>query len=186
MRKIQIDFAPKTVFVQLSRLGLISFFLICVCMSLGVMLGLRIYKIAAIQNENQVQLATKQLEISKRERQHARSSSIDQQHSLSPQQVTAVNQTIFYLNLPWTNLFDAVQEATVVDVAILKLEPDALTQSLKIAAESKSMDSMFLFLEKLARQAFFSEVVLQKHEIVETDSNKPVRFQLTLNWGRSN
>lgn len=185
MKQIQIDFAPKTAFLLLSRLRLMSVFLIGVCMLLVVLLGLKIYKVIDIQKERHTQLAAKQLEMSRRERLQSRASLSDQQQSLSPQQVTAANQAIFYLNIPWTTLFDSIQEAAVADVAVLKLEPDVLTQSLKIVAESKNMDAMFLFLEKLARQSLFSEVILQKHEIVESDPNKPVRFQLALDWGKS-
>jgi Tfp pilus assembly protein PilN len=97
-------------------------------------------------------------------------------------QANAINNTILQLNLPWSEMQEAIEAASTADVALLTLEPDAKLHNLKLTAEAKNSDDMLAYIERLKRQAFFLDVVLSKHEISEQDSNRPLRFQLDLQW----
>jgi Tfp pilus assembly protein PilN len=97
-------------------------------------------------------------------------------------QAGAVNSAILQLNLPWPALRDAVQAATPPGVALLALEPDARRRNLKITAETRDADSMIAYVEQLKRQELFADVVLLRHEINETDPNRPLRFQVDAAW----
>jgi Tfp pilus assembly protein PilN len=97
-------------------------------------------------------------------------------------QANAVNQIVAKLNLPWRELQDAIENATSGKVALLTLEPDAKSHTMKITAETPNSDEMLAYVERLKRQDFFVDAVLNKHEINEQDAQKPLRFQLEVQW----
>jgi Tfp pilus assembly protein PilN len=100
-------------------------------------------------------------------------------------QANAINAVILQLNLPWSDLFDAVEEATPGTVALLALEPDAKKHMIKAIAEAKSSDEMIAYIERLKKQALFASVILSKHEVNEQDPNRPLRFQFEAQWKES-
>ncbi len=182
MSKLSIDFAPPNLLVRLHRIRLVSALLLVLLVASVALLGLRSFKAYEARQQLQAKVDVQRNELEKMKRQFDRAKLAIKKSTLTSQQVEAINQAIFRLNMPWTSLFDAIQDATVNEVAVLKLEPDVMTQSMTISAESKSIESMFHFLEKLSRQELFRDVILSKHEIIELDPNKPVRFQLSLKW----
>lgn len=101
---------------------------------------------------------------------------------LPQEEVHAINQAITALNLPWTDLFDALEKASSDKVALLQVLPNNRQSSLKAVAETKNSDDMIAYLEALKQQKFFTDVVLEKHEINEQDPNKPYRFQFAVLW----
>jgi len=99
------------------------------------------------------------------------------------QQAAAVNAAIMQLNLPWGALHDAVRSATPANVALLALEPDAKKRVLRISAEARSSDDMLDYVDALGREEWFGKVTLARHEVVEQDPNRPLRFQIDAEWG---
>ena len=97
-------------------------------------------------------------------------------------QAAFVNGAIAQLNLPWRELQDAVASATPPTIALVALEPDARKQVLKITAEAKSSDDMVDYVSQLKQQETFSAVALTRHDVQETDPNRPLRFQLEATW----
>ena len=98
-------------------------------------------------------------------------------------QAAAVNAAIMQLNLPWRALHDAVRGATPPSVALLALEPDSRKRVLRISAEAKNSDDMLAYVEALGREEWFSAVTLVRHEVIEQDPNRPLRFQVDAGWG---
>jgi len=94
----------------------------------------------------------------------------------------AVNAAVAQLNLPWRALHDAVRAATPQNVALLALEPDAKRHVLRITAEAKSSDDMLAYVSLLEREEWFASITLVRHEVVEQDPNRPLRFQLDAGW----
>ncbi|MFC5480678.1 PilN domain-containing protein [Massilia suwonensis] len=101
---------------------------------------------------------------------------------VSEQEALAVNAAIAQLNLPWRALHDAVRAATPQSVALLALEPDAKRRVLRITAEAKNSDDMLAYVSLLEREEWFASVTLVRHEVVEQDPNRPLRFQLDAGW----
>jgi len=98
-------------------------------------------------------------------------------------QARAVNDAVMRLNLPWRDVFEAVRAATPNSVALLALEPDAKRRTLRITAEARSSDDMLAYVARMQEQSWFGTVSLTRHEIAEQDPNRPLRFQLTAQWG---
>lgn len=93
-----------------------------------------------------------------------------------------INQAIRQLNLPWPQIFDAVESATSDAIAILSLTPDAASETLSIVAESQTTDSMLAYVSALKAQPLFDQVVMARHEINEKDSHRPIRFEVAAHW----
>lgn len=98
------------------------------------------------------------------------------------QEALAVNAAVAQLNLPWRALHDAVRAATPPSVALLALEPDAKRRVLRITAEAKNSDDMLAYVSLLEREEWFASVTLVRHEVIEQDPNRPLRFQLDAGW----
>ncbi|HEY0585134.1 MAG TPA: hypothetical protein VGD52_03305 [Pseudoduganella sp.] len=97
-------------------------------------------------------------------------------------QAVAVNAAILQLNLPWRDLQDAVAAANTPAVALLALDPDPRKQTLKITAEAKNSDDMVGYIEQLKKQEFFAGAALLRHEVNDQDPNRPLRFQVEVQW----
>jgi len=102
--------------------------------------------------------------------------------AITEAQAAAVNAAIAQLNLPWREVFDAIESATPKTIALLALQPDAKRNLVKGMAEAKTSDDMIGYIELLKKQEFFTAVLLTKHEVNEQDPNKPLRFQFEAQW----
>lgn len=104
--------------------------------------------------------------------------------TLPPDQVKAINKAIDALNFPWNDLFGKVESLRSRDVALLALEPDGATQTVRMVAEARDAASMLAFVERLGAQgAFGSGVLLVKHELNSQDPDRPYRFEVIARWG---
>jgi Tfp pilus assembly protein PilN len=103
--------------------------------------------------------------------------------SIGEPEAAAVNGAISKLNLPWRALHDAVRAATPPAVALLALEPDANKRVLRISAEAKNSDDMLAYVAALGQGKLFGAVTLVRHEVLEQDPNRPLRFQIDGAWG---
>lgn len=103
--------------------------------------------------------------------------------SIPDAQAQAINDAVMQLNLPWRDLVEAVRAATPGNVALLALEPDAKRRTLRITAEAKSSDDMLAYVARMEEQGWFGAVALVRHEIAEQEPNRPLRFQLSAQWG---
>lgn len=103
--------------------------------------------------------------------------------AVSEAQAQAVNDAVMQLNLPWRDLVEAVRAATPGNVALLALEPDAKRRTLRITAEAKNSDDMLAYVAKMEEQGWFASSALVRHEIAEQEPNRPLRFQVSAQWG---
>lgn len=98
------------------------------------------------------------------------------------ERANAVNQAISQLNLPWREVLDAMELIPPGSVALLSMEPDAVKRTMKCVAEARDGEAMLGYLEQLKKSEFFDSVVLLRHEVVERDPGKPIRFQFEAFW----
>jgi Tfp pilus assembly protein PilN len=101
---------------------------------------------------------------------------------LSEEQATAVNAAIRQLDLPWRDLFDAIEAGTPAEIGLLSLEPDSCRAVIRIEAEADSSDAMLNYVETLKRQPFLTSVFLMKHAVDEKAGNHPLRFEIEAAW----
>lgn len=101
---------------------------------------------------------------------------------LTPAKTEAINRAIRQLNLPWDRLFAEIESKLSERISLLSLEPDASTRVLRIQGEARSAEDMLDFIGSLDDQKFFQGATLVRHEIVDSDRNKPLRFIAEVLW----
>jgi len=96
--------------------------------------------------------------------------------------LSTANQSIARLNIPWRELFQAVESAAATKVGVLVFEPDPRKNLLRLTVEGRSVGAMLAFVDRLQDQPGLQRVQLLHHETNAQDKNRPVRFQLELQW----
>lgn len=178
MKTIHIDFAPRSISRTILRTSFLSWAVIAigciVCVS--TIFSMRLIK----QEQSTIQLKLRKLETQLSDQ--TKHQSAKKEIAIPQAQAIAINTAVAQLNLPWADVFDAIESATSPAVALLSMEPDAKKHLFKIVAETKNSENMIAYIEQLKRQKFFIDVTLSKHEIMEQDPNKPIRFQFSVQW----
>jgi Tfp pilus assembly protein PilN len=180
MKRTHIDFAPSTLRRTLFRVPPRAAGLLFGTACLGFVL---VSQVASYREERE-QLEALQAAIDARATA-ARPLPVaaTPKFSISETQAQAVNDAVMQLNLPWRDLVEAVQAATPPNVALLALEPDAKRRVLRITAETRNSDDMLAYVAKMEEGGWFASVALVRHEIAEQEPNRPLRFQLSAQWG---
>lgn len=97
-------------------------------------------------------------------------------------EVKGANEVLHRLNLPWEDLFQAVESAGNKEIALLALEPDTDKHLLKISGEAKNMAALLDYIKRLEERSAFGTVYLQSHQVQQQNPDKPVRFALLAIW----
>ena len=180
MKRTHLDFAPPSLRRTLFRTpGRFAFLLL----NAAILCGVAATQLVRYQDDRE-QLAALQAALAARS-QAARPAtlSVQPKPAVPEAQAQAVNDAVMQLNLPWRDLVEAVRAATPADVALLALEPDAKRRTLRITAETRNSDDMLAYLAKMQELGWFGSVALVRHEIAEQEPNRPLRFQLSAQWG---
>jgi len=82
------------------------------------------------------------------------------------------------LTLPWAPLLRSLEEASMRDVAILQLQPDAHLRVLKLTAEARSQEAMFRYLRRLAASKNLGDTHLVSHQVQRDDPQRPIQFSV--------
>jgi hypothetical protein len=106
------------------------------------------------------------------ERREARTLSKEQLAAEAKSAEAVVRQ----LTVPWAGVVQAIEQATMREVAILQLQPDADTRSLKLVAEARQREAMFEYLRRLAAARGLSDVHIVSHQVQRDDPQRPIQF----------
>lgn len=181
MKPVHIDFAPPSLARTWHRAGRRDVLLLVAGLVLCAVAGALGARMLARQRAFEAQLALFDARAGKAQAARVTAPAAPPVQ-LSAAQADAINAAILQLNLPWPALREAIGTATPATVALLSLEPDPRRRSLKITAETRDAQAMIDYVAQLKRQDLFGDVVLLRHEINETDPNRPVRFELDAPW----
>lgn len=83
------------------------------------------------------------------------------------QDVSQLNKATAHLNAPWTDVLAALERRHTTDVSLLELEPDMATQSLRLVAEAKTIDTLMVYAQQVATDPLFNRLSLVRHETHE-------------------
>lgn len=98
------------------------------------------------------------------------------------EQVRQANTVLSELGRPWPALFSILEETARPEIALLAIRPDAAKGRLRIAGEARRLADALDYTRKLAATGQMSDVVLEEHEVVASDQQRPVRFALSARW----
>lgn len=102
--------------------------------------------------------------------------------SIQPEQLKQLQETVNALAIPWSALFEAIEQSDQKDIALLSLEPNSQKQQVVMTGEAKNLQVALAYIAQLERQPALSQVFLQKHSIDEANASKPVSFTIFAKW----
>ncbi len=179
---IQSDFSESSLAQYFSQISVAAFFLLIIVLGLG---GLFFWKTIDMYRSSVAytnQISAVQMKLDLLDQQSVKQKIKLAMPIVSVEKARAINQVIASLNLPWSDILNAIEDGAVTDVTVLNLEPQALAKIVKISAEAKTTEEMFAYVEKLGRHPFFRIALLTKHETYEQDPKKPIRFSVEVSW----
>jgi Tfp pilus assembly protein PilN len=98
------------------------------------------------------------------------------------EQLRQANAVLSELGRPWPALFSLLEEKASAQIALLALRPDAAKGRVRIAGEARDLIALLHYVHSLSQSGLLTDVVLEQHEVVESDAEKPVRFTLAARW----
>jgi len=102
--------------------------------------------------------------------------------SASNEDVALARDTVERLGLPWSKLFSALEAAATDRVALLAIEPDTKTGTVKISGDSKDYLAALTYVLNLSQSDALSNVQLVRHEVKQNDPQHPVAFSISAAW----
>jgi cell division protein FtsB len=84
----------------------------------------------------------------------------------SKEQISAVNEAIAALNIPWPALLAAIETARPSKIALNRVEPKIKDQRVLITAQAQTMDELIDFMRELSSTAPFFEALPVRQELV--------------------
>jgi hypothetical protein len=86
--------------------------------------------------------------------------------------------TVRQLSLPWPQMIDSLERASMKDVAVLHIQPDAQSRLLRVTGSARREELMLEYLRRLGATGAFTEVHLLSHQVKEDDPARPVQFSV--------
>jgi hypothetical protein len=100
----------------------------------------------------------------------------------SADEVALARDTVERLALPWPKLFAALEAAASDQVALLAIEPDTKSGTVKISGDSKDYLAALAYVLNLSQADALSQVQLVRHEVKQNDPQRPVSFSISAAW----
>lgn len=97
------------------------------------------------------------------------------------EEISAVKTVMEELSIPWETLFSTLENLNVSKVKLVAIEPNLKQRKLRLTAEVADTDNMLRYMEAMARQPIFKEVMLITHEYAE-NSLMPIHFVVEARW----
>jgi hypothetical protein len=89
-----------------------------------------------------------------------------------------VDAIVRQLTLPWAQMIETIENASIGEVAVLQVQPEAEQRRLRLTAEAKSREAMLRYIRRLEESKVLSEVHLVSHQVQLDDPSRPVQFAL--------
>jgi hypothetical protein len=86
------------------------------------------------------------------------------------------------INVPWGDLFTAVESAEGADVALLAVQPDPRSRNVVIGGVARNLPAVFAYMDRLERTKRLRDIVLSSHEVKSKEPGQPVAFSLSATW----
>ena len=86
------------------------------------------------------------------------------------------------INLPWPDLFVALEQSLIPGISILAITPDPGKSSLIIKATAKDIDTVIDYLHRLRASKSIDSVHLVSQEILNDETSYPVLFVVDASW----
>jgi hypothetical protein len=105
-----------------------------------------------------------------------------------PETLTKLLAATKPLGTPWTALLNDLESAAQDngdDVALLEVAPDRARRQVRISAEARSLPAALAYVTRLQSTSTLIFPVLEKHEVISSGRDRPVRFEISAEWSLS-
>jgi hypothetical protein len=82
------------------------------------------------------------------------------------------------LALPWAGIVQAVESASMPEVGVLNMQPDAQQRVLRITGEAKTREAMLEYARRIGQSKALTDVYLVNHQVQKEDPSRPIQFAL--------
>jgi len=93
-------------------------------------------------------------------------------------EVKSAESVVRQLSLPWAAMVRAIEQAGTPNVALLQLQPDAETRTVKLTAEARSREAMFDYLRRLESADALADVHVINHQVQREEPQRPIQFSI--------
>lgn len=97
-------------------------------------------------------------------------------------QIKQADLVLKELGQPWPVLLSELENKTPKNISLLSVKPDKTKLRLLLTGEAENMQDVLDYLRLLATSNIFKDVVIDKHEYVESDQVEVVRFTISGLW----
>jgi hypothetical protein len=94
------------------------------------------------------------------------------------EEVRAAEAVVKSLTLPWASLVETLERAAMREVAILQLQPDAQSRTLRLVVEARSREAMFQYVRRLGAARTLADVHILSHQVQLDDPQRPIQFSV--------
>lgn len=88
------------------------------------------------------------------------------------------------LTAPWGDLLATIEEHGNDDIGLLKVEPDARAETVRITGQARDTKSIFAYLHAFEQDPRLSDVMLNSQKSERETPGEPRRFTITASWHR--
>lgn len=93
-----------------------------------------------------------------------------------------VEPVMAQLQLPWSEVLQEVETRTGPAVALLDLEAQGQTRTLRLSGEARSMPDVVAYVSRLRESPLIEAAHLSHHEEAQAQSVTVIRFSLDATW----
>lgn len=99
------------------------------------------------------------------------------------EELKQAENVIRQLTLPWSDIVRAIEAASMRDVGVLNMQPDAQQRLLKLTAEAKTREAMLEYVRRIAQTQGLSDVYIVNHQVRADDPSRPIQFSVQASLG---
>lgn len=98
------------------------------------------------------------------------------------EQIKRANAVLAQMNVPWGELFAAVESAQDNSIAVLEVQPDTRERTIALGGMARNLDALLAYMTRLEQTPRLADVLLASHEVKVKEPGQPVEFALTARW----
>lgn len=98
------------------------------------------------------------------------------------EEVRGANLVLAQLTVPWDELFREIESAGGEGVALLAIQPDAASGTVRLAGEARRYEDALAYVGRLERGNVLYRVFLASHELRPGGAPRPVAFAILAQW----
>lgn len=97
-------------------------------------------------------------------------------------EVKQVNAVLRQLDLPWEQLFDALEAADNPDIALLSLQPNVSGKTVRLTGEARDLVAVVEYVQALELESVLKHAHLVSYKTRQDHPYHPIVFSVSATW----